>query len=412
VTTRTTNPGALAAAIADRYRRAHDRAEHLARSVDNGVDVQLELEGALGDLRHYAEALKALDGVAVARSPYEPGSGHSLIADRLAERFDADAANRIRSYRQQQVTRATFEHRDIGTAAVGALVVPQYVIDQAAAVAGASAPLARILARPLTAKGSKVVYASWDTPPTAAAQATENTDVGETDLATSAAEATVRTYTAATDVSRQFLERARDAVDEVVLPELVAAVDEKIDADLLNGPGSGGRLTGILATAGIGTGTYTDASPTAAELIPVLAQAYATSAAARGLPPTIIAMHPRRWAKILEATDTAGRPLVDTTGTPRALDAGGTVTAAGTVIGLPVVVDANIPTNLGAGTNEDRVVLLRPDAWRVWVSEPTLEIVEEQAAPGTVRLLARRYVAAGPALASSVVAVGGTGLAV
>jgi hypothetical protein len=31
------------------------------------------------------------------------------------------------------------------------------------------------------------------------------------------------------------------------------------------------------------------------------------------------------------------------------------------MMGLPVVLDPSIPTNLGGGTNEDRIFVLRPD---------------------------------------------------
>jgi hypothetical protein len=72
-------------------------------------------------------------------------------------------------------------------------------------------------------------------------------------------------------------------------------------------------------------------------------------------------MHPRRWAWISAASDTTGRPLLvpqggqtNNVGTRNDLAAEGVV---GTFQGLKVVLDANPPTNLGAGTNQDPAIV-------------------------------------------------------
>lgn len=83
-------------------------------------------------------------------------------------------------------------------------------------------------------------------------------------------------------------------------------------------------------------------------------------------------MHPRRWAWTLAGLDGSNRPIV-TAGNPsfNAIGVGGAPVAEGYVGdlgGIPVFVDPNIPTNLGAGTNEDRVLVIRrSDLW-LWES--------------------------------------------
>ncbi len=66
-----------------------------------------------------------------------------------------------------------------------------------------------------------------------------------------------------------------------------------------------------------------------------------------------------------------------------------------------------MPTTLN--TNQDALLVLRPDAWRLWWSEPWVA-VDPDPNPGSVRVTVGRYVAAGAAHASSVVAITGTGL--
>jgi hypothetical protein len=76
-------------------------------------------------------------------------------------------------------------------------------------------------------------------------------------------------------------------------------------------------------------------------------------------------MHGRRWFWMASQLDSANRPffVAASNGPTNALgvqdgsyNQGGPVT---NVIGVPVYLDLNIPTNLGAGTNEDRIIATR-----------------------------------------------------
>jgi len=125
-----------------------------------------------------------------------------------------------------------------------------------------------------------------------------------------------------------------------------------------------GQLRGVANAVGVGSTAYTDAAPAVAgagKFYATLAKAIAAINTARYLPPTAIVMHPRRWGWISASFDSSNRPLLpmNTPAFNAIGDDGAGVVAAGAVgvmQGLPVYVDANIPTDLGAGANQDPAV--------------------------------------------------------
>ncbi|WP_295701099.1 hypothetical protein, partial [Lapillicoccus sp.] len=98
--------------------------------------------------------------------------------------------------------------------------------------------------------------------------------------------------------------------------------------------------------------------------------------ASRYASPDAVVMHPRRWAWFASFTDSTGRPLVVPSSGGSAFNAMATpdVNAAagfvGSVLGMQVFTDPNIPTNLGTGTNQDVVLMFKRDD--VWLWESTL----------------------------------------
>jgi hypothetical protein len=64
--------------------------------------------------------------------------------------------------------------------------------------------------------------------------------------------------------------------------------------------------------------------------------------------------------------------------------------AIGELGGLPVVVDANLPNNLGAGTNEDRIITARFDEIMLWESAPRVRILQEVLS-GTLQVRVQLY---------------------
>jgi len=109
-------------------------------------------------------------------------------------------------------------------------------------------------------------------------------------------------------------------------------------------------------------------------------------------------MHPRRWAWLLSKSDTDGRPLVAPTGSmasnPTGVGGVPGIGPVGTVMGLPVIVDANIPTNLGSSTDEDTVIVTRLSDLALWEQAggpTTFRFDQAVNAPATIRLAVMGY---------------------
>lgn len=338
---------------------------------------------------------------------YVPGGDHSFFADAYRSEFsnDFEARDRIQRHGKQ-----VLETRDVGTGAFGALVPPQYLVDMYAPLARAGRPVANSVRNlPLPSSGMTLNVPRITTGSSVAAQSSENSAVSETDMDETTLAVSVQTLAGQQDVSRQALERGA-GIDQIVFGDLAAAYAVAVDSS---------TITAITGQAGIESVTYTDASPTAAELFPKFADAIQRVNANRFLPATAIFMHPRRWGWLTAAVDSANRPLVsihapsNAVGVGKAAEYGQVV---GEIFGLPVVTSANIPTNLGSGTNEDQIIVARADDVCLWeenASGAPRELRFEQTAGGslTVKLVAYGYsaVTAGR-YPKSIATIGGTGL--
>lgn len=308
--------------------------------------------------------------VAVRSEPltYHERCGHSFIQDAFRAQFRGDASAQARIARHQQEMEV--ELRDVGTGAFTGLVVPQFLTDLYAPLARAgrvTANLCRSL--PLPDSGMVVDISRITTGTATASQATENSAVQETDIDDTLLAVDVRTIAGQQDVSRQAIERGT-LVDQVVLEDLAGAYAVTLDTQVINGSGAAGQMLGILGTSGINSVTYTDASPTVAEAFPKIADAIQQVNSARFLPADVIVMHPRRWGWFTAAVDSQNRPLVvpNSNMPQNAVGVGQPASygPVGTLFGLPVYTDANVPTNLGAGTNEDRIIVTRSSELFLW----------------------------------------------
>jgi hypothetical protein len=127
-------------------------------------------------------------------------------------------------------------------------------------------------------------------------------------------------------------------------------------------------------------------------------------------------MHPRRWAWFLTALDSTNRPLVvpaangrfNGTGTLDNVAASGFV---GTIQGVDVYVSSLVPTNLGTGTNQDPVLVFRPEDSILFEGAPRAEVFRETYAnQGSVLVRMYNYVAlATERYNKSVAVINGTG---
>lgn len=185
---------------------------------------------------------------------------------------------------------------------------------------------------------------------TVAVQAADGDAVSNTDLVTTSVTAPVRTIAGYSVVSQQLLDQSplRSGIDQMIFTDLMADYDYKLDYQVLQGVGTAGALYGLLNTVGIGTVTYTSGTPTAAGIGTALAQAISTVAKNRYQGAEAIVMHPSIFWQLVGMSDSQGRPLV-VPNPSQSVNAFGNANAgapaqgfAGTILGLPVYVDAAI----------------------------------------------------------------------
>lgn len=302
---------------------------------------------------------------------YRRGGRNSFFGDAFrASGFggrlpEQDAVERIRRHMEEE----RVEQRDVGTGAFAGLTIPQFLIDLWAPLARAGRPFANSCrSLELPDSGMVLSISRITTGTSVTEQATENAAVSETDIDDTKLDVDVRTYAGMQDVSRQSLERS-ELVDEVVFGDLVQTYHTKIDDHILNADGTAGKHLGLRSVAGIISVTYTDATPTVPEAFPKIADAVQQVNSNRFVPPSAIYMHPRRWGWFTAAVDTQNRPLVVPQAPQNPVGVGEAAVygqVVGSILGLPVITDANIPTNLGASVNEDVIIVGRADDFLLW----------------------------------------------
>ena len=302
---------------------------------------------------------------------YTPQSEVSFVKDAFAAKFGNDYAAQERLARHTREEEV--ERRDVGTGNFAGLVIPQYLVDLAAPLARAGRPTADFATNKmiLPPAGMTLNISRMTTGTSTAVQAAENDAISETNADDTLLTVNVRTIAGQQDISKQAIERGT-GIDSFIIQDLIRGWHTTLDSQILNGDGNSGSILGLSNTVGIGSVTYTDASPTVAELYPKLADAYQKVQTGAFMNPTHWIMHPRRLAFLLAAVDTAGRPLVVPTlnGPMNAFAAGAGQAFYGnsgySLMGLPIVADANVTTTAGAGSNEDEIYCVTAPEFHLW----------------------------------------------
>jgi HK97 family phage major capsid protein len=250
-----------------------------------------------------------------------------------------------------------------------------------------------------------------------AIQTADNAAVTETDLADTSVTAGVKTIAGQQDISLQALEQSPLAFDQIILADLAGAHATNVDTQVISGSNASGQVLGIRTISSVDTTAYTDGSPTVAELYPKLADSWQQINTTRYLPPEAIIMHPRRWAWIMAALDSASRPFAvfQAQGPQNAPYIAGANAAEG-FVGTspfgPIYVDPNIPTTVGGGT-EDVILFVRPSEYYLWEGAVRTRVLTEVLSGNlTVRLQLYSFLAFMPhRRPESTSIVSGTGLA-
>lgn len=332
---------------------------------------------------------------------------------------DLGASQRLsRHMDEERVDRAAagkpLMDRANGTANFAGLVVPQYLVDEFAPLARAGRPFADAIRRvPLPEQGMTVSFGKLTTGSTVTDQTAEGDTASETDTDDTLETIPVRTSSGAATTSRQAVERGQ-GIDDTIIEDLIRAHDVNRDSRLLN-----------MATYGLSAVAtaiaYTDGTPTAVELYPKLLQGPAAVEAAlldQGAGDTLAVMHSRRWYW-LQSQLTTSFPLFGQPGVPGQLSGVnyGEKYGAGfrgvLPSGVAVIVDNNIATNLGAGTNEDEIYFLSPNESRLWEdpAQPYLIKAEtSQAKKLQIEFVVYSYYAFTHTRRPNAQKIGGTGL--
>jgi hypothetical protein len=301
--------------------------------------------------------------------PDQDRRGRQFERDVAAAFFgDYEARDRLaRHMREERALRGDqIEERAAGTGAFAGLVVPQYLTDLYAPAAAARRPFAdAIRSHDLPAQGMTVNLSRITTATSTALQATENTAVSSTDIDDTLLTINVQTNAGQQTLSRQAIERGA-GVEPVVLDDLFRRYATTLDSTLLNQATNG--LTNVATAV-----AYTDATPTVAEMYPKVLEGLSGVEAAlldQASGENIAVMHSRRWYWMQNALSSTW-PLISQPGIAAQMAGTNLATTYGSGVrgtlpnGTPVIVDNNVGTTLGAGT-EDEIYLVDRNECHLW----------------------------------------------
>jgi HK97 family phage major capsid protein len=314
---------------------------------------------------------------------YSERSNNDFLTDALKAQFKTDGEASARIARHQQ--EMAIEKRAVGTSNFAGLVVPQYLVDLYAPLARAGRPFADAARKhQLPTQGMSVVISKINTGTTTAYQTSQNTAAVSQDIADNTLTVNVNTIAGQQSVSKQALLRGYN-IEGIVLGDLIRDYHTKLDNSLLNGSGSNGQPLGLVnMTTGILI-TYTATTGTVSGLYPKIADAIQSIQSNIYVNPNAVIMHPRRLGFLLAGVDSSNRPLI----VPQAynpMNAMGTGNGTPTygnsgysILGLPIIVDANIATDKGAGTNQDTIFVVDLNECHLWeeAAAPTYVTFEE-----------------------------------
>jgi HK97 family phage major capsid protein len=322
-------------------------------------------------------------------------TGAAFLSD-VSKQFlfgDVQSSTRLaRHMQEERVERAgQLNERAVGTGAFAGLTVPQYLTDMYAPAASALRPFADVCNKhPLPDNGMSVNISRITTATGVALQASENSAVQETNIDDTLLTISVQTAAGQQTLSRQAIERGT-GVESVVMDDLFRRYSTALDSTLINQATNG--LTNVATNT-----AYTDASPTGPELYPKIlgAQAGVDTALMGFGSPDVVVMHSRRWAW-LQSQLTTSYPMISQPNiAPQVMGANlhtkyGSGARGLLPNGLVVIVDNNISTSLGGGT-EDEIYVVPSSECHLW-EDPSAPVFirAEQAAASSLGVLLVLY---------------------
>ncbi len=326
--------------------------------------------------------------------------GKEFLQDVVAQHLFRNLEAEMRLQRhmaEERVERGQYlERAAAGTGAFTGLVVPQYLTTMYAPNIKARRPFADAMTPiPLPPQGMTVNISKITTGTSTGLQATENTAVTDGSIDDTLLTENVQTAAGKQDLSRQAIERGA-GVEDITMLDLQRQLATDLDKTIITQATTG---LSAIATAV----TYDDTTPTVAELYPKFAAASSGSETALlgQATPDLAVMSPRRWYWLQNALVSTwpliGQPNIDPqNGGVNFAERYGSGFRGRLPNGLAVVVDANVPINLGAGTNQDEIYVAPSEESYLWEDPDAPQFIRaEQAAAAnlTVQLILYSYFA-------------------
>jgi HK97 family phage major capsid protein len=367
--------------LVEEIRKADERIDELER--------QEKREAAANEARKLAGEGEKRTVVTAVNEPelYRKGGDHSFFKDvfDLTTRRSRDAADRL-----QRHTAVANETRALGNTngaggSGGEWAPPAWFVDEWIGLIRPGRVMANLFRHEDVPAGiSSLNYPKLSTGTAVGLQSTQNSALASSDPTTSYVQTGFSTLGGKNVISQQLIDQGHN-FDRVVMSDLGAAYAQAVGTQVYTGAGTGSGtnavVNGLLAATIGSTQTWTQATPTPAGFYGQTGNLLQKFLSARLMPPTHWVMHPRRWFWLESSVDSNGRPLVVPNGNafnPIAVENGVTAFGqVGTFHGLPVIIDPLVPTDQGAGTNQDLVYLIKADDLVLLESAPQVEAFRE-----------------------------------
>jgi HK97 family phage major capsid protein len=185
-------------------------------------------------------------------------------------------------------------------------------------------------------------------------------------------------------LSQQLFERGPN-IDRYLAKDFGENFAATAEQQVIAGTGTGGQMLGLLSlptaavdgVPGASLVTWTQASPTPAGLIGQMGQAFADVGNTRLRPPSVAIMTPERFAWTATNKDSEGEPIIrpGTGLVPSNADQG----EYGPIAGMPCLLSGEVPQDLGAGANQDAVIVMRTADFMWLPSDPVFEVYTDTA---------------------------------
>ena len=374
------------------------------------------------------EGVKAFGSAVVTREAmtYDKGSESSFYRDMIAAnlRNDQEAWSRLTRHQQEVAIETRDTTRVDGSG--GDFVPPLYLTNEFSEFARAASVtrnLATAMALPAGTDSINIPAITVGTRAgfQAADASSTYAPTSPRDLTTATVTAPVRTISGFLNVSIQLLEQSPIAsgLDRLVFGDLIADQALQLNTAVAgNGDGTSGGIRGYTnlgtdTTNGVIT-TWTESTPSVTGFIGALSKAISGVVTNRFRDVSGVVMSPSTWYWLTAQVDGNSRPIIVPTAAgpfnAQGLNAtpGGAAGLAGTIMGVPVYLDATLKN--AVGTNQSPILVGKFDDSYIFNSGTKTRVLPDVLSANlSVRLQSYEYVAFAHRFAKAVTAITGTG---